>query len=120
MFFILTFSRSIILDALENILYFPVWWYGRGLKKRAVGFTRSVSGLAHNLALKIMFTHIFAPMFGETSKSGRIISFFMRYALLSWRLFLFLLGTIGLLLLLIIWVALPAVAVWQIIIKLFY
>jgi len=114
MSFIATFSKSIIADSLLSILYFPLWWYSRGLAARAVGFVRGVKALAHNLALKVMFTHLFEPMFGETSRSGRIISFFMRCIILSWRLFLFLLGTIGLLLLLIIWIGLPIVAVWQI------
>lgn len=75
--------------------------------------------MAHNLALKLMFTHIFKPMFGERSKSGRIISFFMRLILLTWRFFLFILGTLGRLLLLIIWIILPIVSFWQIINLLF-
>ncbi len=115
---ILVLTKSIFLESLLSILYFPVWWYTRGLKKRVLSFAQAVRNLAYNLALKIMFTHIFKPMFGEISISGKIISFFMRCVLLTWRLFLFFLGTIGLLILLLIWVGLPIVAVWQIVILL--
>ncbi|MBL7141763.1 hypothetical protein ISS21_01555 [Patescibacteria group bacterium] len=112
---VITLTRFIVLDIIQSILYFPLWWYTSGLKKRFLGFIHGVGNLAHNLALKILLTHVFKPMFGERSRTGRIISFFMRLILLSWRSFLFLLGTIGLLLLLILWVVLPIVAVWQII-----
>lgn len=111
--------KSVFFETILNILYFPVWWYSVGLKKRVIGFIQGTGNLARNLALKLMFTHIFKPMFGERSRSGRIISFFMRLILLIWRLFLFVLGTLGQLILLIIWIILPVVSVWQIINLLF-
>ena len=107
--------KSIFFDTIISILYFPIWWYTVGIKKRSLSFINGASKLAHNLALKLMLTHIFKPMFGERTRSGRIISFFMRLILLIWRFFLFLLGALWLLLLLIIWIILPIVAVWQII-----
>jgi len=102
---------SLILE----ILYFPVWWYTIGLKKRFLEFIRGVYNLTRELALKLLFINLFKPMFGETSHSGRIISFFMRCLILTWRLILFLLGTILLLIFLFIWITLPIIAVWQII-----
>ena len=108
--------KSIFLHSLLSILYFPVWWYTSGLKKRFFGFIKGVVNLFRNLSLKLMFTHLFKPMFGERSRSGRIISFFMRLILLIWRSVLFSLGTVGLLLLLIVWIILPVVAVWQIVV----
>lgn len=107
--------KSTFGEALISVLYFPAWWYSLGLKKRLIGFKQGVANLAHSLALKLMFIYLFKPMFGERSKSGRVISFFMRLILLIWRLFLFILGTAGRVVLLIIWIILPVVAVWQII-----
>lgn len=107
--------KSIFLRGLASIVVFPFWWYSIGIKKRFLGFINGVVNLVRNLALKLMFTHLFKPMFGERSRSGRIISFFMRLILLIWRVFLFLLGTAGLLVLFILWLVLPIVSVWQII-----
>lgn len=116
MIFVISLAKFIIFDGLRSIFYFPVWWYTRGLKKRFSGFIQGIKMSAHNLALKIMFKYLFKPMFGERSKSGRIISFFMRLILLFWRLFLFGLSLTGHLLLLIFWLVLPMMAVWQIIV----
>lgn len=114
----ITIIKSVFLHTLGNIIYFPVWWYSKGLRKRFLGFINGISRSSHDLALKIMFKYLFKPMFGERSKSGRIISFFMRLILLFWRLFLFLFVILGRLLLLIMWIILPLIAVWQIIISL--
>ncbi len=107
---------KMLLDGLRSIFYFPVWWYTRGLKKKFLGFITGVKTSSHNLALTVMFKYLFKPMFGERSKSGRIISFFMRLILLFWRLFLFGLALVGHLAFFILWLVLPVVAVWQIII----
>jgi hypothetical protein len=113
------FIKLIFLDSLLSVIYFPCWWYTIGLKKRVINFTCGIKNLARNLALKIMLTHIFRPMFGEYSRSGRIISFFMRLVLLIWRSFLFLVGSIAFLFLLLLWIIAPITSVWQIAIYLF-
>ena len=33
MFVLLNIIKSLFIDALLSIFYFPVWWYGPGLKK---------------------------------------------------------------------------------------
>ena len=119
MSFSIAIVKSTFLGALISIFYFPIWWYSLGFKKRLIGFSQGIINLIHDLALKLMFTHLFKPMFGERSKSGRIISFFMRLILLIWRLFLFILGFLSRLALLFLWIILPAISVWQIINLLF-
>jgi len=74
---ILVFQR-ILLDILIDIIYFPVWWYSRGIlywTGRVLEFFKSGNSfLAPGLWLK----NIFVPMFGQYDWEGRIISFFMR------------------------------------------
>lgn len=118
MSFFIAIFKSTFYKALINVLYFPIWWYSFGLKKRITEFGQGTINLFRNLALKLMITHLFKPMFGERSKSGRIISFFMRLILLVWRLFLFVLGTVSRFALLVIWIILPIIAMWQIIVLL--
>lgn len=103
------------MNLLASILYFPCWWYSRGLQKRAQEFTNGVCRLSRYLALKILLQNLFKPMFGQYDRTGRIISFFMRCFQLLIRLFIFLLGTVFLFALLILWIILPIVAIWQII-----
>lgn len=104
---------SITLNTIRRIIYFPVWWYSIGLKKRLIGLVQSIQTLFHNLAITIMLKYLFKPMFGERSRSGRIISFFMRFLLLLWRLFLFLFLTGARIVLVVLWVILPVIAAWQ-------
>lgn len=98
-----------------DVIYFPIWWYSTGLKKRVRGFVNSLRNLSHYFGLKILLAHLFKPMFGQYDWKGRIISFFMRLVQLLIYLIIFLIGTILLLALLILWIVLPLVAVWQIV-----
>jgi len=108
------FSKSFLSAAIINIFYFPFWWYSDGLTGRIKILWERIKNLSHRLALKIMFTNLFRPMFGEYSRAGRIISFFMRCILLIWRLILFILGSLGFFILFLAWIFLPLIAVWQI------
>ena len=101
---------SFILTPPQNIFYFPIWWYTKGFKNRVVSCGFNIKRAAHNLALKIMLRYLFQPMFGQTSRSGRIISFFMRVVLLVWRLILFAINSILQVAILILWIGvLPAI-----------
>jgi len=106
--------KSIFSDLILSILYFPLWWYSEGLWRNLKSFFNRVKRLAHNLALKILITHLFKPMFGQYSRSGRIISFFMRLIHLAWRFFLFTIGFAFYLLLLLVWIVLPIFTLGQI------
>jgi hypothetical protein len=118
MFALLNIVKSFLFDTLLSIFYFPIWWYTKGLKKRFIFFKERVRVLSNALALKIMFANYFKPMFGDYSRPGRMISFFMRTILLLWRIFLFLAGFLGLLVLTLGLTLLPIIASWQIIIRL--
>jgi len=112
---LVTVLKYITLDIFLDILYFPLWWYTKGLKK-VFNFIKEKAGdLAQTLAIKILLANLFKPMFGQYDRAGRIISFFMRCFQLLIRLFLFLFGLLGLLILLIIWFALPIISFYQII-----
>ena len=75
--FFLVFQR-IFIEAIFDVIYFPVWWYTGGAKHALVwcfgAFRSGNAVLAPGLWLK----NIFVPMFGQYDIQGRIISFFMR------------------------------------------
>ncbi len=105
--------KILFFDFLGEVLYFPVWWYGSGLKRMFLHTWHRVRALARNLALKIMLRNLFRPMFGQYDRAGRVISFFMRLLLIISRLGVFIILSIIYLSLLFIWVLLPILVVWQ-------
>lgn len=60
---------------------FPLWWYSAGLVAFARGVLRSEAEWLERLGLRIQLANLFIPMFGDYSRSGRVISFFMRVVL---------------------------------------
>jgi hypothetical protein len=94
-----------------SVLYFPIWWYTTGLRKRYQGFWNSVKNWSRYLALKILITNLFRPMFGQYNWQGRIISFVMRVIQLLISLIIFSIGLIFIIAGLILWMILPITAV---------
>jgi len=104
--------KAILIDIIGEILYFPIWWYTQGLKRTTLWMWNSILGSARNLALPLMFKNLFKPMFGQTDRQGRIISFFMRIILTFSRLILFIVLLFFNLLVFVFWVGLPVLVAW--------
>ncbi|MBU1203437.1 hypothetical protein KKH39_05335 [Patescibacteria group bacterium] len=107
-------TKSLVIDLIGEILYFPIWWYTQGLKKMVLYVINSIQNTNRNLALTLMLKSMFKPMFGQYDREGRIISFFMRLILIIVRLIFFILLSILYLSIIIFWIFLPIVAVWGI------
>jgi len=107
--------RLIVVDLLRQIIYFPIWWYSSGLVLAGKFWWRGVKTGAHRLAIKILFRYWFKPMYGQTDWQGKIISFFMRTVLLVWRLLLFLIWLAVMIAILLVYIGLPILAVYQIV-----
>lgn len=105
-------SKLLVLDYILEILYFPVWWYGAGLKNAFSFFTRGVVEADRFTGFSLLLRNIFKPMFAQYDKQGRIISFVMRLVLIIYKgltlifLFIFYLVT------LVFWLGLPVLVVW--------
>jgi len=115
MYSFISFIKFIIIDPILEILYFPFWWYTKGLKNAALSLRNNIHRLAHTLALRLLLTNMFKPMFGQYSLSGRIISFFMRVLQLLFYSILFIIGAIILLVLFFIWIGILPYTVYQLI-----
>ena len=115
MYSFVSFIKFIITDPILEILYFPFWWYTKGLKNAAFSLRDNVYKLARSLALRLLLANMFKPMFGQYSFCGRIISFFMRVLQLVVYLILFIIGAAILLVLFFAWLAILPYAVYQLI-----
>ena len=105
--------KTLFVDLVGEILYFPFWWYTRGLKKRVLYVWDSIKRLASNLSLRVMITHLFSPMFAQTDRAGRAISFVMRLIILISRIVVFLIIAVLYIGLLIFWILLPPLIIVQ-------
>jgi len=74
-----------------DIVYFPIWWYSRGLILAFNWAVREIIGTEKMLGVGIWIKNIFVPMFGQRDIQGRVVSFFMRVFQIIFR-FIALLG----------------------------
>lgn len=100
-------AKSIVVDVIGDVLYFPLWWYSAGLRYRLQRFVMSVTTMADQLALRLLVLNIFKPMFAQSDRAGRIISFFMRIVILIARSIYFFVFMLLQLLLIVFWVVVP-------------
>jgi hypothetical protein len=77
--------KYLVADLIREILFLPIWWYTIGLARMAMWCGASVRGAAHTTGLSIWAKNLFVPMYGETSFSGKLISFFMRLVMVIAR-----------------------------------
>jgi len=97
----------VLFDFLFSLLYFPVWWYTRGLKECASAAVRFIKERERGLAFFVWLKNILTPMYGQRDPVGFAISIGMRIFQIIFR-GLVLLALAGLALALIMaWLALP-------------
>lgn len=106
--------KILLIDFIGEILYFPIWWYSQGLKRTALYVFNSIRNTNRNLAVGLMFKSLGKPMFGQTDRQGRIISFFFRIILTLYKSLAFLLLSSLYLLMIIFWIFLPLAVAWGI------
>jgi hypothetical protein len=99
--------KNIFISLISELAYFPFWWYGKGFKKAIRFFKKEIKAGWRALALRILIRNLFKPMWADYTKSGRVISIFIRLIHLCYRSFLMFCWTILILILLIGYLAAP-------------
>jgi len=115
---IIFYSGEILTDIVRDIIYFPAWWYSRGLCLLVVKLKRFLSDRQKSLALLIWIKNIYRPMYGQYDWQGMLISFFMRLFQILTRSLIMLFWLIISLAIFFIWLVLPAVVLAGIIYQL--
>lgn len=100
----------ILREIVGEVIYFPVWWYSHGLGLTARALTNKWFSTLNRLSIPIFFRTIGKPMYGDYTRSGRVISFFFRLFLLGVNLFVLSMWTIIEMVVLLLWIAGPAIA----------
>lgn len=116
------FSNSFIFYGLQtfaelirDVLYFPFWWYGRGLVNLVKGMAHFLGDKQKALALLVWVKNIFRPMFGQYDWQGMLISFFMRLVQIIFRSIIMLFWLIFSLAVILFWILFPVFVIYEII-----
>lgn len=99
-------------DIFGGLLYFPVWWYTRGLLRILNLIKREVWGIARMLHLPTLFKYLLKPMYGYTDILSRIISFYVRIVQFVVLLVFTLVVVAFLLVLLVVWLMAPVISIY--------
>jgi hypothetical protein len=77
--------RYVVKDGLREVIFLPVWWYTSGLKRVFFFSLHSMKWFSDFFGLEIWVKNLFVPMYGETSFTGRVISFGVRFFMIVVR-----------------------------------
>ncbi len=102
-----------------DLFYFPIWWYGEGTKRTFLSCLNLIGEANRNLAPGLWFKNLLVPMFGQTDWQGRLMSFFMRLVNGIGRSIGLLIWSLVVWVLFLLWLATPAVFVFEIASNLF-
>ena len=108
------YSLQILAELVWDVLYFPVWWYGRGLVNLAIGVINFLADKQKALALYVWIKNIFRPMYAQYDWQGMLISFFMRLVQIIFRSVVMLFWLIFSLAIIIFWILLPVFVIYEI------
>lgn len=100
-----------MVDFFGGIIGFPLWWYGQGFARWTKGLWRLFSSYRATLGVSVWVKNLFVPMYGRRDIGGRIVSFFMRSAMIVIRSFVLVFVGLFFLLFLFVYLLAPLVVV---------
>ena len=79
------YSMKIVGEVFVEIVFFPIWWYTKGLVMTALNLLNFLSNKEKGLGLKVWVKNIFKPMYGQTDWQGKFISVIIRSVQIFFR-----------------------------------
>jgi len=111
--------RFFFKDFLGDFVAFPLWWYSHGTVRVIQFIMNQASRMAQSLSLKIWVKNLFVPMYAQYDIAGRIISFFLRIAVLLYRFVKFVLWLTVLFMLFGLWLFGPLAVLYYLLYQIF-
>lgn len=113
------YGIKILVEIARDILFFPLWWYSLGLFNVVQKQIFFLKNRQKSLALLVWIKNIFKPMYGQRDWQGILISIFIRVMQIIFRGFLMLFLIIFSFFVIIFWIALPPLIIFEIFFQLF-
>lgn len=107
--------QRIVFEVFFEIVYFPVWWYSRGILFIGTHLARYFSLGNEVLAPGLWWRNLLVPMYGQYNWQGRIISFIIRLIQGVVRAILLVLWLVVLCLVFMVWVLTPVAIIFGLI-----
>ena len=98
---------------------FPLWWYGPGLAVVWRWVKERISYRLRSTGFMLFIRHLRDPLYGDYTRAGRIISFFLRIVLLGFKLFWIGINCLALGFILLLYILLPAMIIVEILYQVF-
>lgn len=102
-------STFIFRELIFDVIRFPLWWYSTGTVKTLRYVAGQLADWANRLSLRILWRNMFKPMYGDYTRSGRLISFFIRLIVFIVKAIVFVVWLVVLIGIFVAWLALPIV-----------
>lgn len=112
------YSVKILAEISRDLIFFPLWWYTRGLVMVLLGLVNFIKNMEKSLALFVWMKNIFVPMYGQRDIQGWAISVFIRVIQIIFRGFILLIIVLLSVLLFIFWLVFPFFVAYQIMFQL--
>jgi hypothetical protein len=100
-------TRLLFIDLIGSVVWFPVWWYTKGL---ALVISKVVASLRYRYqeySFRIWIKNFFIPMYGQYDLTGRLVSVFMRSVVLVGRSIAIVVEALFYVVLLVLWLLAP-------------
>lgn len=111
---LITSLKYVAKDLIGDFLYWPVWWYSKGLLNTIQLSLRSIKNQQETLGVSIWIKNLFTPMYGQYDWEGRLISFVIRFIQIIFRIILLIVWIILSIIPIVIWITIPAIVIIQI------
>jgi len=112
------YGAKVFTDLILDLVYFPVWWYTRGLKQITLALLQFLQNRELGLGLFVWIKNIFKPMYAQQDFAGIAISFFMRLIQIIVRGLAMLVWLAFALIAFLFWLVLPVITVSEIVFQL--
>lgn len=100
-------AGTLVRDVGLDVVRFPLWWYSVGAARAARFAWGELRAALQRLSLPILFRSLLKPMFGDTTRSGRAISLFMRLVTFIFKVALMAVWVVIVATLFVAWFAAP-------------
>lgn len=108
------YGTKILSEIIIGIIFFPFWWYSKGLFKVLIFVKNFIKNKEKSLALLIWIKNIFTPMYGQEDWQGRLISFAVRVIQIIARSAIMIFWLIFSLAVLLAWMIFPLFVLYEI------
>ena len=108
------YGAKILAELGRDLIYFPFWWYSQGLFLFVKKLLEFLHHQEKSLALFVWIKNIHKPMYGQHDWQGMLISVFIRIVQIIIRSIIMIFWLALAVTVLLAWMLLPLVVIYQI------